>query len=801
MLQIVDEFESPYVYICGDFNANLLQTSRFGKELRKVCSDNCLIISDELMLPADTFTFVSTCHGSASWLDHVVSTNSGHTLVQGVHVKSDFVSSDHIPLCFDIAIDKPNICTSPSVCSSGNNVPTFNWKDLTDTDLWNYNLCTKKDLSRICIPLEALKCSDMSCSIHQKDIDCFYYDIVNTVHGCVRKCIPVKKHSEHSIVGWNENVKHYHVIARSEFKFWKQNNMPRSGSIFRAMSTARARFKSALRQCRLDEQMIRSNKLANYMQCHDLNNFWKEIALRNKSKSTQSNCIAGISGETDIANLWKDHYCSLLNSSTNITDKDVVCTSFKKMCFNHGMHVSVTEVLDLLQGLTNDKATGMDGLSGESLKFADPILALLLSICFTCMFKHSYLPVSMLDSVVVPLVKNKNGDLSDKNNYRPIALSSAISKVFENIILHRLEEYLWTTDNQFGFKSGHSTDLCVYALTEFIEYLKRRSTSVYVAFLDASKAFDKINHWVLFKKLLNRGVPIYLVKVLCYWYQHQSMYVKWGSTLSSKFQVTNGVRQGGVLFPLLFNVYVNELSELLNKSGIGGNMGGTIINHMLYADDICIVSLSSSGLQQLLNICHDYCELHDLTFNAKKSMCMYFSIDMNKHCGLPVIYLGNSVCQFVKEVKYLGVMIHSSMKTTIDVARQTRKFYMQANLLLRNFRYCSDDVKCTLFQSYCTNMYCCQLWFNSTKSSLIKLSTSYNSVLRRLLCISKPYSASSMFVSRGIPSFAELLRKSIYRFKNRIELSSNSIITACLSPLIYISSPIRKWWSSVLYMN
>ena len=106
--------------------------------------------------------------------------------------------------------------------------------------------------------------------------------------------------------------------------------------------------------------------------------------------------------------------------------------------------------------------------------------------------------------------------------------------------------------------------------------------------------------------------------------------------------------------------YVNELSELLNKSGIGGNMGGTIINHLLYADDICIVSLSSSGLQKLLNICHDYCELHDLTFNAKKSMCMYFSIDINKHCGLPVIYLGNCVCQFVKEVKYLGVMIHSS---------------------------------------------------------------------------------------------------------------------------------------------
>ena len=76
-----------------------------------------------------------------------------------------------------------------------------------------------------------------------------------------------------------------------------------------------------------------------------------------------------------------------------------------------------------------------------------------------------------------------------------------------------------------------------------------------------------------------------------------------GFNFSGKFYVTNGVRQGGVLSHLLFNVYVNELSECLNKSGIGGSMNGTIINHMLYADDICIISLSSTGLQQLLIIC------------------------------------------------------------------------------------------------------------------------------------------------------------------------------------------------------
>ena len=136
--------------------------------------------------------------------------------------------------------------------------------------------------------------------------------------------------------------------------------------------------------------------------------------------------------------------------------------------------------------------------------------------------------------------------------------------------------------------------------------------------------------------------------------------------------------------------------------------------------------------------------------------------------------------------------------TSIDVFKQTRKFYLQANLLLRNFRHCSDHVKCVLFQTYCTNLYCCQLWFNSTKSSLMKLSTSFNSVLRRLLGIGKPYSASKMFVSRGFPTFAELLRTSIYRFAQRIEHSLNCVISATLSPLMYNSSPIRKRWNCIL---
>ena len=84
------------------------------------------------------------------------------------------------------------VVTSTSVCSTNDESPSFNWKDLTDNNLLNYSICTKKDLSRIRIPLDALQCNDMSCGTHQKDIDYFYYDIVNTVYGCIRKCIPIK---------------------------------------------------------------------------------------------------------------------------------------------------------------------------------------------------------------------------------------------------------------------------------------------------------------------------------------------------------------------------------------------------------------------------------------------------------------------------------------------------------------------------------------------------------------------------------------------------------------------------------
>ena len=498
--QIIDEFQTPYVYVCGDFNANTRCTSQFGDELSQLCRCNSLCLADTLFLPQDTFTFISSSHDTVSWLDHILTTTSGYSILTDACVKTDFITSDHLPLCFTISIDNLHVTVSLSDQTSQDR-QSYNWCGASDADLYKYYSCTRTELAKIKLPMEALQCEDISCTKHRKDIDLFYYSITNCLQGCVKQCIPkIKIHNVNSVAGWNEYVSHYYSMSRIDFKWWVSHNRPRHGPIYHAMRSSRAQFKYALRQCRLEELAINSTKLANYMQNREINAFWKECKKHTISKSALSNCVDGVTGEADIAEMWRIHYEELLNCNTN-TDKMVtILDTFGTVCSHVGMNVTMSEVLQIVKDLPTGKSSGLDGLNGESMKHAHPLLCLLVSICFTSMFKHCYMPQSMINSVIIPIIKNKSGDFTDKNNYRPIALSSIISKVFEHTIVNRLEEYLWTNDNQFGFKSGHSTDLCIYALTEFIEYFKSRSTSVYVAFLDASKAFDKISHWTLFKK-------------------------------------------------------------------------------------------------------------------------------------------------------------------------------------------------------------------------------------------------------------------------------------------------------------
>jgi len=127
---------------------------------------------------------------------------------------------------------------------------------------------------------------------------------------------------------------------------------------------------------------------------------------------------------------------------------------------------------------------------------------------------HRCIPNSCLNTVRVPICKNKNGNMSDTSNYRPVAVATVVSKLLEHFILSCISPFLGTTDNQFGFKAGHSTDQCTFLLKQTASYLVNHASLVHAIFLDASKAFDQVLHMKLFEKLIQRKVPTCFVRLM-----------------------------------------------------------------------------------------------------------------------------------------------------------------------------------------------------------------------------------------------------------------------------------------------
>ena len=159
--------------------------------------------------------------------------------------------------------------------------------------------------------------------------------------------------------------------------------------------------------------------------------------------------------------------------------------------------------------------------------------------------------------------------MQDTSNYKPIALATVISKLFEHVILAHIAPMCMSSDHQFGFKTKHSTDMCVFLLKQAVSFYNKHDTPVYATFLDASKAYDRVDHYMLLKKRILCNIPLCLVRLLLYWYKSQMQCIKWGSHFSEVFGVSNGVRQGGVLSPYVFALSLNDLSTNLNaiKSG------------------------------------------------------------------------------------------------------------------------------------------------------------------------------------------------------------------------------------------
>lgn len=802
----IEESVTPYVAICGDFNANIRNCAhRFGKELIRFCDNSGLYISDKILnIDIDRFTYVSDAHGTVSWIDHIVTTLSAHKIINDIYVLNDYVTSDHLPLVMEVSL---NLIKLTSSGEGRTGIPSgIKWDSLTKEDVADYKHTTSELLSDVYIDHSLFLCNNSKCCdhLHIEAIDRLYSEITGALLGASETLCRKNNGNYKQVLGWNDICKEGHSQARSAFLVWVQASKPRCGVVYDSMRKSRAHFKLLLRQCRSDYNRLHSDSLAEKLLSKDSKAFWKEIKLLNGcNNSIQSTTINGISDPQGITKSWREYYKELLNSNNDIVNKLYVLNEFDKdnYCSNISYECifKPADVEAAVKSLKKGKAPGKDTLSSEHIIFSHERLYVILCILLNCCISHGYLPIRLLDAVIVPVIKNKKGDITDMNNYRPIALVCIISKIFELMILNYCEDLLGTSSNQFGFKTKSSTDLCIFTLKQVVESYRASNSPVYLAFLDASKAFDRINHWLLFKKLLLRNIDVLLVRILYVWYSTQLMYVKWGNCVSVPFNVKNGVRQGGVLSPALFNIYVDELSNLLLKCKTGCNINGVFVNHIMYADDTVLITPSPNALQKLINECELFAKESGIIFNALKTKLMCIKPTKLKNLNIPCIVLDNTPLKLVDAVKYLGVFLTDDLRDDTDIKRELRSVYARGNVIIKNFKNCCVNIKCLLFKTYCTGLYASQLWWNFNKRTAKRIQVAYNTVFRFLMFLERRASVSGAMVAENISPFKVLLRKNLGNFKQRLDSSHNVIIKTILASNFFLKSSLYRRWTEELY--
>jgi len=183
------------------------------------------------------------------------------------------------------------------------------------------------------------------------------------------------------------------------------------------------------------------------------------------------------------------------------------------------------------------------------------------------------------------------------------------------------------------------------------------------------------------------------------------MQIKWGKHFSEPFHVSNGIRQGGVLSPYSFAVYLDDLSNELNNIKAGCYIGEVLLNHLMFADDICLFCPSVRWLQRILDVCQAYAESHGIIFNCNKTVCMTFKAKSAKSTVTPLLTLGGQNVKSVNQYNYLGIVLDTELSDDKDIQRQLRYQYCAANKLRDSFSRCSNAVKNVLFRSFSTPMY------------------------------------------------------------------------------------------------
>ena len=425
------------------------------------------------------------------------------------------------------------------------------------------------------------------------------------------------------------------------------------------------RIRKLYKSCKTSAKRTYESNIWNNLNSLEKSNprkFWKLFSdLKGLSDSQKDNPIP--------MSDWVKHFSKLMNGAfspdndLSLHIEEFISINRNKVVDEIDSLITLKEIQDAIIASKKNKASGLDGLINEMLKAGSSILLPYIHKLFNAIFTSGNFPDSWRTNTLSPL--HKKGDTYTTGNYRGIAVSTCISKLFLSILQKRLSS-LSDANNlvpncQLGYKKKTSTADHILTLKNIIDkYILRASrTYLFACFVDFKSAFDTVWRRALLYKLVKLGITGRFIDVIENMYSSVFYCVKLNGCISEKIPSNVGVKQGCVLSPLLFNLYLHDLPSIFDPTCDPVSLYDIKLSCLMFADDLVILSESAKGLQNALDKLYEYCSKWGLTVNTDKTKVLIF----NKG-GYPIsrykFKLNGLGIDIVQSYCYLGIIFSAS---------------------------------------------------------------------------------------------------------------------------------------------
>jgi hypothetical protein len=441
--------------------------------------------------------------------------------------------------------------------------------------------------------------------------------------------------------------------------------------------------------------------------------FYKILKNTRNGKPSQSISIKNKEGEIltedqTIMERWKEYFQELLcygqeRNDENEENNTQLENDETELISEETELITAEELTEVIKLLKNGKAPGHDKITTEMMKnMGQEGTKLFAKVCQKA-WEEGTIPVDWQVGIIVPI--HKKGDIRDCNNYRGITLLSTALKTYERILENKLKRYIEPTldEAQSGFRKGRSVHDHIFTVKQVIQKLLISKSKGYFAFIDLEKAFDRVRRGKIWESLTKRGVNTKFIKAINSIYKVNTNYVISKNRTSDKFETKEGLRQGGVLSPALFNIFMDEIIKTckpnLKQLHVGyRKLLPIAITECAFADDVVIMANTEKGLQNNINVWDEVLKKNGMKISTKKTKTMMTA----KEPEILNIKIGEESLEQVTNFKYLGTIIESSGKQEIDINERIQKTTKTYHMMRQNFikkKEISKKTKMTVFKT------------------------------------------------------------------------------------------------------